>query len=112
MQKLRVGDQVTVIAGKDKGKTGKVSKINKKKRKVVVSGLNMVKKMIRPTQENPKGGSIKIEHPLDISNVAVLSPKTKKASRVRIETRDGKKVRVAVACGSPLVSTGVRSGKV
>lgn len=102
MQKLKVEDEVVVLAGKDKGKTGKVAKIDLKNKKVLVSGVNLVKKTMRPSQENPTGGILDVERPLHISNVAVLSPKDKKATRVRIETKDGKKVRVAVRCGSVL----------
>lgn len=102
MQKLKVNDEVIVIAGKDKGKTGKLEKINFKKSEVIVSGVNLVKKALRPSQENPQGGFTEVERPLHVSNIAVVSPKTKKSTRVRIEEKDGKKVRVAVACGSVL----------
>lgn len=102
MQKLKVSDQVVILAGKDKGKTGDVKKINLKKNVVYVSGVNVVKKAIKPTQENPAGGIVDIEAPLHISNVAIVSPKTKKATRVKIEEKNGKKVRVAVACGTVL----------
>lgn len=100
MQKLKVNDQVIVIAGKDKGRTGKVLNINDKKSVATVQGINMVKKTLRPTQENPAGGIVEKEAPIHISNIALVSPKTNKATRVRIEEKDGKKVRVAVACGS------------
>jgi len=102
MQKLKVNDEVVVLAGKSKGSTGKIRSINEKQKNVLVDGLNMVKKSIKPTQENPTGGFSEIEKPMDISNVAVVSPKTGKATRVRIESKDGKKVRIAVACGSEL----------
>ena len=100
MQKLKYDDEVIVLAGKDKGKTGKVLGINSKKKTVLVSGVNKVKKALKPTQENPSGGYSEQEAMLDISNVALMSPKTKKPTRVRIEVKDGEKVRVAVACGS------------
>jgi large subunit ribosomal protein L24 len=102
MQKLKVNDDVVILAGKDKGKSGTVTKINFKKDLVFVTGVNMVKKALKPSQENPAGGFAEVERPLHISNVSVVSPKTKKATRVRIETKDNKKVRVAVACGSVL----------
>ena len=102
MQKLKVKDQVVVLAGKDKGKTGEVKKINFKKNVVFVGGVNVVKKAIKPTQENPAGGIVDIEAPLHLSNVAVVSPKTNKATRVKIENKDGKNVRIAVSCGSVL----------
>lgn len=102
MQKLKVNDQIVVLAGKEKGKTGEVKKINFKKNVVYVGGINLVKKAVKPTQENPAGGIMDIEAPLHISNVAVVSPKTKKATRVKFDVKDGKKVRVAVSCGSVL----------
>jgi large subunit ribosomal protein L24 len=102
MQKLKVKDQVVILAGKDKGKTGEVKKINFKKSLVFVAGVNVVKKAMKPTQENPAGGIVDMEAPLHISNVAVVSPKTKKATRVKFEDKNGKLVRVAVACGTEL----------
>ena len=102
MQKLKVNDEIIVLAGKDKGKTGKVLKIDLKNKKVLVAGVNVVKKAVRPTQENPSGGILDVEKPVHFSNVAVVSPKTKGPTRVRIEEKDGKKVRVAVKCGSVL----------
>ena len=102
MQKLKVNDEVVVVAGKDNGKSGSVVRINSKKNEVIVNGVNLVKKALKPSQENPQGGFAEVERPLHISNIAVVSPKTKKATRVRIEEKDGKKVRVAVACGSVL----------
>jgi len=102
MQKLKVNDEVIVLAGKDKGKTGALTKVDTKRKKVTVKGINLVKKTMKPTQENPNGGIIDMELPLHLSNIALISPKTKKATRVRIEEKDGKRVRVAVACGSML----------
>ncbi|MCK5073314.1 MAG: 50S ribosomal protein L24 [Bacteriovoracaceae bacterium] len=100
MQKLKKNDEVVVIAGKDKGKTGKVLNVNLKTRKVMVQGINIVKKTIKPTQENPTGGIVDKEAAIHISNIALISPKTKKATRVRIEKKDGKNIRVAAKCGS------------
>ena len=62
----------------------------------------MVKKALKPSQENPQGGFAEVERPIHVSNIQVVSPKTKKGTRVRIEEKDGKKVRVAVTCGSVL----------
>ena len=100
MQKLKLKDDVIVLTGKDKGKTGSVMRLSLTQGKVWVKGLNLVKKTVKPTQESPNGGITDMESSLHISNVALLSPKTKKATRVRIEDRDGKKVRVSVSCGS------------
>lgn len=102
MQKLRIDDEVIILAGKDKGKKGKLVKINSKKNTVLVEGVNVVTKAVRPTQENPNGGFDKKENPIHISNIAVVSPKTGQATRIKIEEKDGKKVRVAVKCGSEI----------
>jgi large subunit ribosomal protein L24 len=91
-----------VIAGKDKGKSGKIKKINLKTSKVLVDGVNMVKKTVKPTQENPNGGIAEMEAPVHISNVMVKSPKSGKPTRVKIEIKDGKKSRIAKECGSVL----------
>lgn len=102
MQKLKVNDEVIVLTGKDSGKKGKIRKINFKKKTVLVEGVNLYKKAIRPTQENPNGGFADLEKGINISNVAVVSPKTGGPTRVRIEEKDGKKTRVATKCGSVL----------
>lgn len=102
MQKLKVNDEVLVLAGKDAGKKGKVKKINFKTNRVVVEGVNVVRKALKPTQENPNGGFADLEKGVHISNVSLVSPKTGGATRVRIEVRDGNKVRVATKCGSVL----------
>ena len=69
MMKIKVGDQVVIIAGKDKGKSGKVIKTLKNENKVVVEGLNMVKKHVKPNNQNDKGGIFDIEAPIHVSNV-------------------------------------------
>lgn len=102
MQKLKLNDEVIILAGKNKGKKGNVKSINSKKSTVLVDGVNMVKKAMKPSEENPSGGFSEIEKPIHVSNVALISPKTGKGTRVRIENKDGKKIRVAVACGSEL----------
>lgn len=102
MEKLRVNDEVVILAGKDKGKTGNILQIFRKQNRVIIGGANVAKKAIKPSQENPAGGITEKEMPMHISNVAVVSPKTKKATRVRIENKDGKNVRVAVSCGTQL----------
>ncbi|MBH47078.1 MAG: 50S ribosomal protein L24 [Halobacteriovorax sp.] len=102
MQKMKLKDEVIVLAGKDKGKTGTVEQIFTAKNKILVKGVNLAKKAVRPSQENPAGGFLDVERPVHASNLALVSPKTKTATRVRIEVRDGKKVRVAVKCGSVL----------
>lgn len=102
MQKIKLNDEVIVIAGKNKGSTGTVQKIFHGRDSVIVSGVNMVKKAIKPTQENPSGGFVDVERPVHLSNINLLDPKEKKATRVRIEVRDDKKVRVAVKSNTVL----------
>ena len=102
MQKLKLGDDVIILAGKDKGKTGAILDLNFKQTKALIKGVNMIKKTMKPTQENPNGGFVDREAYVHMSNIALMSPKTKKATRVRIEVKDGKKVRVATACGGVL----------
>lgn len=95
MQKLRVNETVQVLAGKDKGKQGKIKSINFKTNRVVVEGVNMVKKAIRPNQANQQGGIVDMEKAIHISNVAPLDPKSGKPTRVAVKKVDGKNVRVA-----------------
>jgi large subunit ribosomal protein L24 len=102
MQQVKINDEVIILAGKDSGKTGKFLTSNRKTNRVLVEGINQVKKALRPTQENPQGGIIDVEKPLHLSNVALKFPKTGRATRVRIETKDNKKVRVAVKSGTVL----------
>ena len=79
---FKVGDKVVVIAGKDKGKEGKIIKTLKNDNKVVVEGINMVTKHVKPSAQNENGGIIKVEAPIHASNVMVLDPKTKKRTRI------------------------------
>ena len=95
MHKIRKDDMVKVIAGKDKDKTGKVLSV--KDNKVVVEGVNVVKKHTKPNQMNQAGGIVEKEAAIDISNVMLLVDG--KATRVGFEVKDGKKVRVAKATG-------------
>ena len=97
--KIRKGDQVVILSGKDKGKTGEVVRSMPKDGKVVVSGVNVAVRHRKPTQANPQGGLERREAPLHVSKVAIADPKTGKPSRVRFEVRDGKKVRVAAKSG-------------
>ena len=93
--RIKKGDKVIVIAGSEKGKEGTVSKVLPKEEKVIISGINMVKKHVKPNQAEPEGKITEKEAPIHISNVALVDPKTKKATKVRYEIKDGKKVRVA-----------------
>ena len=95
--KIKKGDTVKVIAGKDKDKEGKVLSVDSKNAKVLVEGVNMVTKHAKPSAANQNGGIIQKEAPIDISNVMYVSKG--KASRVGFKIEDGKKVRVAKATG-------------
>ena len=96
--KIRKGDTVVVLSGKDKGRTGEVIRSMPKDQKVVVSGVNVAARHRKPTQVNPQGGIERKEAPLHVSKVAIATADGK-PSRVRFETRDGKKVRVAAKTG-------------
>jgi large subunit ribosomal protein L24 len=98
-QKIKKGDQVVVLSGKDKGRKGEVVKAMPKEGKVIVSGVNVHARHRKPSQTNPQGGIERKEAPLHVSNVAIADPKTGTPTRVRFEERDGKKVRVAVKSG-------------
>ena len=97
--KIRKGDRVVVLSGKDKGRIGDVVKAMPKEGKVIVSGINVHARHRKASQTNPQGGIDRKEAPLHVSNVAIADPKTGKATRVRFEQRDGKKVRVAAKTG-------------
>jgi len=97
--RIKKGDTVVVLSGKDKGRTGEVTKAMPKDGKVVVAGVNVAVRHKKPSQANPQGGLERSEAPLHISKVALADPKDGKPTRVRFEERDGKKVRVAVKSG-------------
>ena len=97
-QKIKKGDKVVVLSGKDKGRTGEVVKAMPKDNKVIVSGINVHARHRKPSQLNPQGGIERKEAPLHISKVAIATADGK-PSRVRFEVREGKKVRVAVKSG-------------
>lgn len=100
--KIKKGDQVVVIAGKDKGKKGEVTKVIPDDSRVVVSGVNQMTKHVKPTNVSA-GGIQKIDAPIHVSNVALADPKTGAATRVGFKTLgDGKKVRVAKKSGETI----------
>ena len=97
--KVKKGDNVVILTGKDKGKTGLVTQVLPSAGKVVVAGVNIITRHRKPSQTNPEGGLERREAALAVSNVAVADPKSGAPTRVRFEIRDGKKVRVAVKSG-------------
>lgn len=106
--KIRSGDQVQVMAGKDRGKRGRVLRVEPGRERVYVEGLNMVKRHMRPQQVadtqrgQTVGGVIEREGPIHVSNVMLLDPKDSKPTRIAIEREDGKRFRVAKRSGTRL----------
>ncbi|MBQ7995880.1 MAG: 50S ribosomal protein L24 [Bacilli bacterium] len=92
---IKKGDKVIVLSGDDKGKTGVVQRVYPKLNKVVVEGVNVHKKHKKPTQATPEGSILDMYVPIDASKVALIDPKTKKATRVHHKVVNGKKVRVS-----------------
>lgn len=105
--RLKKGDTVKVITGKDKGKTGTILSVNREVGKVVVQGVNMLTKHQKPNAKNPQGGIVHVEGAIHASNVMLLDPKTNQPTRIAVkevvETKDGKekvkRVRVAKKSG-------------
>ena len=97
--KIKKGDRVVVLAGKDKGRQGSVLRVLPKDERVVVEGLNMVQRHTRPTQSDPQGGIKNKEAPLHVSNVALVDPKSGGPTKVGFRMEGGKKVRFAKKSG-------------
>ena len=91
--KIKAGDIVRVIAGDHKGSEGKVLKVDREKNKAIVEGVNMVSKHTKPSAKSPQGGIVKKEAPIHISNLALIDPKSKSATKVGIKVEGDKKVR-------------------
>ena len=100
---IKKEDKVKVIAGKDKGKIGKVLNVNRKKSRVLVEKINIVKRHSKPTATNKQGGIVEKEMPIQWSNVMVMCNKCVAPARVKMQRlEDGKKIRVCVKCGEAL----------
>jgi len=103
MQRVKQDDKVVVVAGKDKGTTGKVLRVLSGADRVLVEGVNVITKHIKPSQANPQGGRVKKEAPIHMSNVMLADPEDGKPTRVRIQTLEsGQRVRVAVRSGEQI----------
>ena len=101
--KIKKGDEVKVIAGKDRGRTGKILTTNAEKGTVIVSGLNIATKHKKPRNVQDPGGIIKQELPLDVSNVMIVCPKCHKTTRIKTEvSASGEKTRICKKCGAQL----------
>ncbi len=95
--KIKKGDVVYIVAGDDKGKTGKVKEVRRKEGKVIIEGVNVVKKAMRQQRAGGQGGIVDKEMPVDISNVALYDGKSGKPTRIRMGlSKDGRKVRVGI----------------
>ena len=101
---VKKGDLVKIIAGKDKGKEGKILRSIPETQRVVVEGANMMKKALRPTQQNPQGGISTMEAPMHVSNVMLICPECKQPTRTTKKRVEGKKgaVRVCKKCGKEI----------
>ena len=91
--KIKSGDIVTVIAGDHKGAEGKVVSVDREKNKAIVEGVNMVSKHTKPSAKNPQGGIVKKEAPIHVSNLSLIDPKSKEATKVGFKQEGDKKVR-------------------
>jgi large subunit ribosomal protein L24 len=100
--KMKKGDLVEVIAGKDKGKQGKVLGLLSEKERVLVEGVNRVKRHTKPSQKNPQGGILEKEAAIHVSNVMLVDPKTGKGGRIKITIKGDKKTRVFKKSGTEL----------
>ena len=100
---IKKGDTVIVLAGEDKGRTGKVLKVEREKMRAIVEGVNIVTKSAKPSAKNPQGGFVKVEAPIHISNLSLIDPKSGKPTRIAIKVNeDGKKVRIAKKSGEEI----------
>lgn len=103
MIRIKKNDTVMIIKGKDRGKTGRVMKVLPKEKRAIIEGRNLVKKHSRKSQQNPQGGIIQIESPIQLSNLMPVCPKCNKPARVgSIIEKDGKKLRVCNKCKEAL----------
>ncbi len=100
MYKIKVNDEVVIIAGKDKGKVGKVISLNPKNNTVLVEGVNVYKRSVKPSQQFPEGGFVEKNLPIHYSNIAMFSKKVNKASKVKIVTEKGTKTRLLKKCNT------------
>ena len=101
---IKVGDTVKLLTGdaKDRGKTGKVLEVSPKEGKVIVEGINMVTKHVKPRKQGETGGIVKAEAPINACKVSIYCPKCKKGVRTKVKVEDGKKTRVCAKCGAEL----------
>jgi large subunit ribosomal protein L24 len=99
---IKKGDKVKVLSGKDRGAEGIVIAAKPEAQRVTVEKVNIIKKAMRPTQANPEGGIAEMEAPIHVSNVMLICPSCKEATRVNVKREEGKKVRVCKKCGADI----------
>lgn len=99
---IKKGDTVKIIAGKDKGKTGKVSRVFPSSSKIIIEGANVAKKSIRPKKQGQKGQVVQVAMPMNISNVMLVCASCANSSRVGYSQAGGKKIRVCKKCGAEI----------
>ncbi len=104
MSKLHIkkGDTVYVLAGEDRGKTGRVLSVQAAKDRAIVEGCNMVTKAAKPSAKHPQGGLVKMEAPIHISNLSLIDPKSGKPTRIALRREDGKVVRISKKSGEEI----------
>jgi large subunit ribosomal protein L24 len=103
MARIVKGDTVLVVSGEDRGKTGRVLAVFKDKQRVLIEGVNFIKRHTRPSQQNPQGGIIQREAPIHLSNVMLYDPKARRGTRVRSRVlNDGSRVRESATSGEVL----------
>lgn len=95
---IKSGDTILIIAGKDKGKSGKVTEVYPKNNRLVIEGLNIVRKHVRPKKEGEKGQRVEVPRPIDVSNVKIICPKCKQAARIGHRLIEKSKVRICKKC--------------
>lgn len=100
--KIKKGDKVKVVAGKDKGREGTVERVYSKQNKILIPAVNIYKKHIKKSDKAPQGGVVELPRALDVSKVALICPKCNKATRVGYEVNKGKKYRICKKCESRL----------
>lgn len=101
--KLKKGDKVEVITGKDRGKKGKILKVYPKKEKLIVEGINLIKRHTKPTQKNPQGGIVEKEATVEISNIMLVCPSCGEKTRIgKHIDEDGQRVRLCKQCNQPI----------
>ena len=100
--KIRKNDTVVVLAGEDKGKTGKVLKVLVEKQRAIVEGVNIINKSTKPNAKNPQGGFVKQEAPIHISNLSLIDPKSGKATRVAVKHEGKNVIRIAKKSGEEI----------